>query len=156
MGRTEPRSRSHARVWKRASHINGKMVGPFEQAQPRQIPAPRDQIRDNERLLSKPELDGFKQFREWVGSPKIEAPFDKLPEPIQKLRLWAMSLPQSNVTDWNPYAAEESLLLFADRIRSEHPLGNKPLAVLTRKSDEKERLEKQRLLLNISSNSTFA
>jgi len=136
--------------------INGKMVGPFEQAQPRQIPAPRDQIRDNERLLSKPELDGFKQFREWVGSPKIEAPFDKLPEPIQKLRLWAMSLPQSNVTDFNPYDAEECLLLFADRIRMEHPLGNKPLVVLSRKSDEKERMERQRQLRDLSSNSAFA
>src|SRR2546425_2814232 len=156
MGRTEPRSRSHARVWKRASHINGKMVGPFEQAQPRQIPAPRDQIRDNERLLSKPELDGFKQFREWVGSPKIEAPFDKLPEPIQKLRLWAMSLPQSNVTDFNPYDAEECVLVFADRIRMEHQRGTKPLVVLSRKSDEKERMERQRQLRDLSSNSAFA
>ena len=136
--------------------INGKMVGPFEQAQPRQIPAPRDQIPDNERLLSKPELDGFKQFRQWVGSRKIEAPFDKLPEPIQKLRLWAMSLPQSNVTDFNPYDAEECLLLFADRIRMERPLGNKPLVVLSRKSDEKERMERQRQLRDLSSNSAFA
>src|SRR5262249_5159804 len=77
--------------------INGKWEGPFDKAEPRQIPPPRDQIPDDERVLSKPELDGFKQFREMVGVFKIEPPFDKLPESIQKLRLWAMSLPQSNV-----------------------------------------------------------
>ncbi|MHB8522251.1 MAG: alpha/beta hydrolase [Limisphaerales bacterium] len=136
--------------------INGKMEGPFEKAKPRQIPPPRDQIRDEERVLSKPELDGFKQFRELVGTMKLERPFDKLPEPIQKLRLWAMSLPQSNVTDYNPYGPEESLLLFADRIRNEHPLGNKPLVVLSRKSDEKGVIEGRESFRNLSSNSAFA
>jgi hypothetical protein len=67
-----------------------------------------------------------------------------------------MSLPQSNVTDHNPYAPEESLLLFADRIRLEHPFGKKPLVVLSRKSDEQDRMERQRKLLHLSSNSAFA
>jgi hypothetical protein len=44
-----------------------------------------------------------------------------------------MSLPQSNVTDFNPFNAEELVVLFADRIRQEFPLGNKPLIVLRRK-----------------------
>ena len=136
--------------------INGKLKGPWDDAKPRQIPPPRDQILDEERILSAPELEGYKKFREWVGEPKIEQPFNKLPEPIQKLRLWAMSLPQSNVTDHNPYGAEESFLLFADRIRMEHPLGNKPLVVLSRKSDEQERMERQQKLPNLSSNSAFA
>jgi hypothetical protein len=113
-------------------------------------------MRDAERGLSKPELDGFAKFQEWRGTPKIEAPFDKLPKPIQELRLWAMSLPQSNVTDHNPYGAEESFLLFAERIRMQHPLGNKPLVILSRKSDEEKRLEELRQLLNLSSNSVFA
>jgi pimeloyl-ACP methyl ester carboxylesterase len=139
-----------------ANFINGKMVGPWDAAQPRQVPPPRDEIREDERILSKPELDGYKKFREWLGPPKIEAPFDKLPEKIQQLRLWAMSLPQSNVTDQNPYTAEESLLLFAERIRMEHPLGNKPLVVLSRKSDEQERMERQRQLSNLSGNNAFA
>ncbi len=138
------------------SYINGKMVGPWENVQPRQIPAARDQIGDDERVLSKPELDGFKQFRELIGIGKLEKPFDKLPEPIQKLRLWAMSLPQSNVTDYDPYGAEEDFLLFADRIRMEHPHGNKPLVVLSRKSDDERRLEELHKLLNLSGNSAFA
>jgi pimeloyl-ACP methyl ester carboxylesterase len=136
--------------------INGKLLGPWERVQPRPIPDPRDFIQDDERTLSKPELDGYKQFRDFSGAPKIEPPFDKLPENIQKLRLWAMSLPQSNVTDHNPYAPEESFLLFADRIRLKHPFGKKPLVVLSRKSDEQDRMERQRKLLNLSSNSAFA
>ena len=138
------------------AYINGKMVGPWDKVQPRQIPAARDRIRDDERDLSKPELDGYRRYREFSGAPKIEAPFNKLPEPIQKLRLWAMSLPQSNVTDYNPYGAEESFLLFADRIRREHPLDNKPLVVLTRKSDEGGRMNKQEALQSLSGNSAFA
>lgn len=137
-------------------YVNGKMVGPFDGARPRQIPAPRDQVLDEERTLSHPELEGFKKFREVAGEPRIEAPFDKLPQPIQKLRLWAMSLPQSVVSDHNPYGAEEHLLLFADRIRREHPLGNKPLVVLSRKSDDQQRMDGQRQLLKLSSNSVFA
>jgi hypothetical protein len=67
-----------------------------------------------------------------------------------------MSLPESNVTDYNPYGAEESLLLFANSIRMEYPLGDRPLVVLTRKSDDNERIEKQQKLRNLSSNSAFA
>ena len=91
-----------------------------------------------------------------IGIGKLEKPFDKLPEPIQKLRLWAASLPQSNVTDYNPYGAEEDFLLFADRIRMEHPHGNKPLVVLSRKSDDARRLKELHELLNLSGNSAFA
>jgi len=136
--------------------INGKIESPFDKAKPRPVPCPRDEIRDDERVLSKPELEGYKQFREMLGPPKIEPPFDRLPEAMQKLRLWAMSLPQSNVTDYNPYGAEEALLLFAERIRTEHPLGNKPLVVLTRKSDEKEHIEGEESFQSLSGNSAFA
>ncbi len=74
----------------------------------------------------KPVLDGYCHFVELQGKRTIEPPFDRLPVQIQRLRLWAMSLPQSNVTDFNPYRAEESVLLFADRIRTDHLLGPKP------------------------------
>jgi pimeloyl-ACP methyl ester carboxylesterase len=149
-----------------SSFINGKWVAPFEDAKARQIPPPRDQIHDDERILSKPEMDGYKQFRDIMGPIKIEKPFDNLPEAIQKLRLWAMALPESNVTDYNPFGAEEQFLLFADRIRFEHPLENRPLVVLTRKSSdnltpeqearEKQRMEAEENLQKLSSNSAFA
>lgn len=135
--------------------INGKIVRLWDEVQPRQIPRPRDEILDSERVLSTPELDGYKKFLEWAGPPKIEEPFDKLPEPIQKLRLWAMSLPQSNVTDYNPYSAEETFLLFADRIRMERPLGGKPLIALSRKSEDTDHFEREQKLKDLSSNSVF-
>lgn len=136
--------------------INGKIESPFDKAKPRPVPSSRDDISEEERVLSKPELEGYKQYREMLGPPKIQPPFDSLPEPMQKLRLWAMSLPQSNVTDYDPYGAEEALLLFAERVRSEHPLEKKPLVVLTRKSDEKEHIEGEESFRSLSSNSAFA
>ncbi len=136
--------------------LNGKMAGPWDDAEPRTIPPARERIMDDERALSAPEMDGYRKFREWAGAPKTEAPFDRLPEAIQKLRLWAMSLPQSNVTDFNAYRAEEYLLLFADRVRLGRPLGNKPLVVLTRKTGEAAHMEGQRKLLDLSSNSLFS
>lgn len=136
--------------------INGKTEGPFDAAKPRQVPPARNSIRVDERTLMKPELDGYRQFVELQGKPTIEPPFDRLPVQIQRLRLWAMSLPQSNVTDFNPYRAEESVLLFADRIRTDHPLGAKPLVVLSRKSDDKLHIEGEQSFLNLSGNSAFA
>jgi pimeloyl-ACP methyl ester carboxylesterase len=153
-------------------NVNGKIVRGWDSAKPRAVPAARATINDDERVLSAPEIEGYQQFLKWAGPPAIEEPFTKLPEPIQKLRLWAMSLPQSMVSDSNPYGNEESILLFAERLRAEHPLANKPLVVLTRKSKvntpepgatrkdmehvEQVRVEGEHDLKNLSSNSVFA
>ena len=153
-------------------NINGKIVRSWDDVKPRVVPAARAKINDDERVLTAPELEGYQQFLKWAGPPTIEDPFTRLPEPIQKIRLWAMSLPQSNVTDYNPYGSEEAILLFADRLRIEHPLGKKPLVVLTRKSKahtpeqgatqkdmermEQVRVEGERSLANLSGNSVFA
>jgi pimeloyl-ACP methyl ester carboxylesterase len=154
------------------ANINGKIVRVWDDAKPRMVPAARANITDEERTLSAPEIEGYQQFLKWAGPPAIEEPFTRLPEPIQKLRLWAMSLAESNVTDYNPYGSEESILLFAERLRVEHPLGSKPLIVLTRKSQahpagqgatqqelnrmEQVRVEGEQELRNLSSNSLFA
>jgi pimeloyl-ACP methyl ester carboxylesterase len=154
------------------ANINGKLARTWDDAKPRVVPAARAKIDDEERTLSAPELEGYQQFLKWAGPPTIEDPFTKLPEAIQKLRLWAMSLPESNVTDYNPFNGEESILLFAERLKVQYPLGNKPLAVLTRKSKphtagqgitqaqlnrmEELRVEGQHELKNLSSNSLFA
>jgi hypothetical protein len=44
--------------------------------------------------------------------------------------------------------AEEGFLLFADRNRTKHPLGNKPLVILSRKSDDQDRMGRQRKILS--------
>jgi pimeloyl-ACP methyl ester carboxylesterase len=51
-----------------------------------------------------------------------------------------MSLPQSNVSDYNAFAAQEGIVLFADRVRSQFPLGDKPVVILSRKAGAQEPL----------------
>jgi pimeloyl-ACP methyl ester carboxylesterase len=143
--------------------INGKWVRWFEEAKGRPVPPLKEQIEPSDRSLVKEELEGYRQFREWLGPPKIEPPYTKLPPHLQELRLWAMSLPESNVTDYNPFNAEELVILFADRLRQEFSLGNKPLVILRRKAQtvltkeedvkrDQERIENTRSLLLLSRN----
>jgi len=70
------------------------------------------------------------------GAPKIEAPFDKLPPEVQKIRLWALSHPKlSAATD--DFWPEELQAMYAARQVNPVPLGNKPLVVLMAgKSDD--------------------
>jgi pimeloyl-ACP methyl ester carboxylesterase len=144
--------------------INGKWVRWFDDAKGRPIPPVKEQIEESERSLVKEELEGYQKFREWLGPPKIEPPYTKLPFHIQELRLWAMAQPESNVTDFNPFNGEELVILFADRLRQEFPLGNKPLIILRRKAQtgltkdedvkrDQERIENTRSLLLLSRNS---
>ena len=63
------------------------------------------------------------------GAPKIEAPFDKLPPDVQKIRLWALSNPKlSAATD--DFWPEELQAMYAARRVNPSPLSNKPLIVL--------------------------
>jgi len=63
------------------------------------------------------------------GAPKIEAPFDKLPPDVQRIRLWALSNPKlSAATD--DFWPEELQVMYAARRVNASPLGNKPLVVL--------------------------
>jgi pimeloyl-ACP methyl ester carboxylesterase len=144
--------------------INGKWVREFEGAKGRPVPAVKEQMGESDRSLLKEELEGYRQFREWLGPPKIEPPYTKLPPRLQELRLWAMSLPESNVSDYDPFQAEELVILFADRLRREYPLGDKPVVILRRKAEsgltkeedvkrDQERIENTQSLLLLSRNS---
>jgi pimeloyl-ACP methyl ester carboxylesterase len=144
--------------------LNGKWVREFESARGRPVPPVKEQLEESDRSLVKEELEGYRQFREWLGPPKIEPPFTKLPPHLQELRLWAMSLPESNVTDYDPFMAEELVILFADRLRREFPLGDKPVVILRRKEQtgltkeddvkrDQERIENTQSFLLLSRNS---
>jgi len=146
--------------------IDGKWVREFESAKGRPVPPVKELMEESDRSLVKEEIEGYQKFREWLGPPKIEPPYTTLSPHFQELRLWAMSLPQSNVTDYNPFNAEELVILFADRLRREFPLGNKPLMILIRKPQtdlpreedvkrEQEKVENTRSLLLLSRNSQF-
>lgn len=99
---------------------------------------------------------------------KLEPPLDRLPESVQKIRLWAQSQPdyddaRSNELDWS---AEELALMYANRGKPEYMLGDIPLIVLSRTdggySDdldvpanemEEERVRLQKELARLSTNS---
>jgi pimeloyl-ACP methyl ester carboxylesterase len=60
---------------------------------------------------------------------KLEAPYDRLPPEVQKLRLWARGRPHQPGMD---FLAEEAKEMYAARAKAPHPLGDVPLVVLTR------------------------
>ena len=67
-------------------------------------------------------------------SPTLEAPYDRLPPDIQRVRLWAMQQPgyAARGSEFD-YLAEELSQMHEQRTRDSVPLGDIPLVVLTRK-----------------------
>ena len=100
---------------------------------------------------------------------KVEAPFNKLPERSQRMRLWAKSQPYYNParsSELFDFFPEELDSLYSEREKSKNPLGAMPLIVLTsresqygsadeqtraRLSEDRKRLQAD--LLTLSSNS---
>ena len=65
---------------------------------------------------------------------RVEAPFDKLPEISQQMRLWATSQPYYNParsSELFDFFPEEMDSLYSEREKSKNPLGAMPLIVLT-------------------------
>lgn len=59
-------------------------------------------------------------------------PRDKLPPEAQRMRAWALGQLGHIAAGVNPFEIEELAALRAERAKSEYPLGDKPLIVLTR------------------------
>jgi len=66
-----------------------------------------------------------------MGTAKIEAPFDRLPEYAQGVRRWAIQQPKYYAQD-DDYLPEISARIYAQSSVKKHPLGHVPLVVLTR------------------------
>jgi len=56
----------------------------------------------------------------------------KLPPDAQRMRTWALARWQHVAAAVNPFEIEELMGLRGERLKSEHPLGAMPLAILTR------------------------
>jgi len=67
-----------------------------------------------------------------------EPPRDKLPPDAQRMRAWALAQVGHVAAAVNPFEHEELAGLRAERAKSEHPLGDMPLIVLTRGKSEEE------------------
>ncbi len=99
--------------------------------------------------------------KQYIGNPKIDPPYDKLPQFAQSVRLWAVQQPKNYAND-DDYMAEISARMYAEDQVQEHPLGGLPLIVLTRDKDKhdyqgpltaslvKEHVEQQARMVKLS------
>jgi pimeloyl-ACP methyl ester carboxylesterase len=85
--------------------------------------------------------DALSQMK--AGAQKLaqganEPPRDKLPPEAQRMRTWALARVEHIAATVNPFENEDLAGLRAARAKSEHPLGDMPLIVLTRGISEEE------------------
>ena len=97
------------------------------------------------KIVRIPELTA-KQFHDLMNEAKVNRPknpepdpvpttifppYDKLPAQFQTLHLWALKKVLPLVKTWGPNLQFDLSRLHQMRVRTPHPLGNMPLAVLT-------------------------
>jgi pimeloyl-ACP methyl ester carboxylesterase len=83
-------------------------------------------------------LSQMKAGAQKLAQSPNEPPRDKLPPDAQRMRAWALAQVGHVAAAVNPFENEELAVLRADRAKSEHPLGDMPLIVLTRGKSEEE------------------
>jgi pimeloyl-ACP methyl ester carboxylesterase len=114
--------------------LNGKLSRVRTTAQSRPIPSPRNSVRATDSLGSE-DVQKIREFMtQFVGQPKSDPPFDKLPPSAQRERLWALSRP-SHYADGDDYFAEITARVYAETNGTVHPMGDLPLIVLQRTRD---------------------
>ncbi len=105
--------------------INNKIQRLRLLSQGRVIPSVKTQVDTFTKVPTQKDMDDFLKM---VGEPKIDSPFDKLPQKFQQARVWAMKQPKFLLADNGAYWAEEFEAMYND---STYSLNNKPLFVLT-------------------------
>jgi pimeloyl-ACP methyl ester carboxylesterase len=83
-------------------------------------------------------LSQMKAGAQKLAQSPNEAPRDKLPPDAQRMRAWALAQVGHIAAAVNQFENEELAGLRAERAKSEHPLGDMPLIVLTRGKSEEE------------------
>ena len=83
-------------------------------------------------------LGQIKSGREEASVHANDPPRDLLPLPAQRMRTWTLGRVGHVVAAVNPFDTEELVALHAESVKSEHPLGDLPLVVLTRGVPEEE------------------
>jgi pimeloyl-ACP methyl ester carboxylesterase len=140
--------------------MSGKLVRIRTIAKDRPIPAPRTSVTSTDALTPE-ETDKIQDMiKQYVGKPKIDPPFDKLPSDAQQDRLWALSQ-LKHYAAGDDYLPEEAAKIYAETATKHFPLGSLPLIVLSRSRDEyppdvsavlsKDHKEQQASLANLSS-----
>jgi pimeloyl-ACP methyl ester carboxylesterase len=117
---------------------DGKLLRASDLVKGRPIPAVK--VADPLRVGDIPP-DALRQMRAGMEEAVRHAndpPRDKLPADARRMRTWALGQLGHLAAAANPFEVEELAGLRAERAKSEHPLGDMPLIVLTRGISEKD------------------
>lgn len=116
----------------------GKIVRSSDLVKGETIPAVKT---SNPLRISDIPPEALKQMQagaEWLSKNPNASPRNKLPADAQRMRAWTLAQIGHIAAGVNPVEMEELAALRADRAKSQHPLGDKPLIVLTRGVSEEE------------------
>ena len=92
-------------------------------------------VKTNIDTLTKiPNMKEVEELWNMFGKPSISFPFDKLPSNIQKIRLWAQSLPKYQIADADDYLAEEFAEMYSDS--HSYKIDDKPLMIIYSSKNE--------------------
>jgi pimeloyl-ACP methyl ester carboxylesterase len=117
---------------------DGKLVRSSDLATGRAIPAVKV---SNPLRVSDIPPGALSQMRAGAQEAAIHAnepPRDKLPADAQRMRTWTLAQLGHVAAAVNPFENEEIAALRAERAKSQHPLGDMPLIVLTRGRSEED------------------
>jgi pimeloyl-ACP methyl ester carboxylesterase len=128
-------------------NINGKITTLRARSKGRRVPAPRASFVAADALDDCAVRQIQEMVRKYDLTPKIEAPYDKLPANARRLRLWAAGQPKHWAATDNAYGSEEAERLYQLDHNTAHPLGAIPLIVLSQdmsyRSDEHAKIHKR-------------
>jgi len=112
--------------------VNGKLVRSEELVTGKAIPAVRTSGPLTESDIPADAFQQMKAGAAWLVNGANNPPRNKLPPDAQRMRTWVLARWQHLAASVNPVEAEELAMLRAERAEGRHPLGGKPLVVITR------------------------
>jgi pimeloyl-ACP methyl ester carboxylesterase len=111
--------------------FRGKLVRVREEAKGRLVPPVQTMKSSPPGPLSDEERKQFEEYRKYLGTPRISAPYDRFPADLQKLYLWARFHPKPAADSIDPdFWPEELQEMYLETQRQPYPLGDMPLIVL--------------------------
>lgn len=126
---------------------DGKLVRSSDLAKGQPIPAVKTSGPLRVSDIPPDALSQMKAGAQALAKHPNEPPRDKLPADAQRMRAWTLAQLGHIAAGVNPFEHEELTALRAERTKSQYPLGDKPLIVLTRgipDEDSKELEEEHR------------
>ena len=106
--------------------MNGKVQRMRDFASGQKIPPIKKKIDTLTKVATEKEME---EFLKMIGGVKIDAPFDKLPDNIQQLRIWVSSQPKFLNADNGQFWGEEFNNIYKDSLT--YGLGSRRLIVLS-------------------------